>query len=316
VRKFVPSTSSLATLAGTSDFGGFSGDGFATSCILNEPQGIALDGSGNVYFSDTSNHRVRRIDVVSGMLTTVVGTTSVVFSMGFSGDGGQGTAAKLKFPYGLRFYAGHLYIADTGNNRVRRWDPGTGIVTTVAGGFWYSFHNDGEQATNAFLNSPRSVAFDGSGNMYIADSVSNRIRIVDSTSGVISTIAGNGFQGVMGDGGPATLAELNFPTDVAISGTILLIVDSGNNKIRQVDLVTRTISTFAGSGEWSVNGNANCRNDLVAATSTCLNNPTAIALDGLGNVYVSEVSNYRVRVVSAGHVSTVVGEGWAAIEVQ
>jgi trimeric autotransporter adhesin len=253
----------------------------------------------------------------TGMLTTIVGTPSIVFSMGFSGDRRQGTAAKLKFPYGLRFYAGRLYIADTGNNRIRRWDPSTGIITTVAGGFWYSFHNDGAQATNAFLNSPRSLAFDASGNMYIADTVSNRIRYVDAVTGVISTIAGNGFMGSSGDGGPATLAELNFPTDVLVTGSTLLIVDSGNNKIRQVDLLSGTISILAGSGQWSGTENANCKNDLVAATSACLNNPMAIAVDSSsGNIYISELSNYRVRVISGGYVTTVFGEGWAAIEVQ
>ena len=316
MRKFTPSSSTLVTLVGTIDFGGFNGDGVGTSCILNEPQGIAIDINGNIYFSDTSNHRVRKFNINTGMVSTVIGSTAVAFSMGFSGDGGDGSLAQLKFPYGLRFdSSGRLYVVDTGNNRIRRWDPNTGIITT-AGGFWYSYHNDGAQATNAFLNSPRNVAFDGSMNMYIADTVSQRIRFVDIATGVISTIAGNGFMGSSGDGGPATSCELNFPTDVIVVGSNLYIADSGNHKIRLVDLVTGVISTFAGTGQWSVTGNSACMNDLIAATNACLNNPTSIASDASGKIYISEMSNYRIRMISEGIISTIVGNGWAKIEVQ
>jgi len=214
---------------------GYSGDGgAATSAELNSPEDVALDGAGNLYIADFGNSLVRKVDV-NGTITRVAG--SVEGGAGFSGDGGPATAAQLDQPDGVALdKAGNLYIADSGNNRIRKVDL-AGIITTVAGSNQAGYSGDGGQATSAKLNFPLGVRADSAGNLFIADSNNNVIRKVDLT-GTITTVAGN-FElgaGYTGDGGAATSAQLSFPNYVSVDAAgELFIADDNNGVIRRVD---------------------------------------------------------------------------------
>jgi len=218
----------ITTVAGNGTQG-YSSEGFATGAELEQPTGVAVDSAGNLYIADNQNFCIRRVDN-RGIITTVAGNGT----QGYGGDGGPAADAELNYPAGVAVdSAGNFYIADARNNRIRRVDAG-GIITTVAGNGIQGYGGDGGLATSAELNYPAGVAFDASGNLYIADNGNNRIRRVD-TGGVITTVAGNGIQGYGGDGGPATGAELNYPAGVALDASgNLYIADIKNNRIRKV----------------------------------------------------------------------------------
>ena len=259
---------------------------------------MALDGSGNLYIADLGNHRIRKVDA-AGVISTVAGDGT----WGSSGDGGPATAAQLRRPYDVALDgAGNLYIADEFNRRIRKVDA-AGVITTVAGDGTEGFGGDGGPATAARLDSPSGVALDGDGNLYIADRGNNRIRKV--RSGVITTVAGDGTYGYSGDGGPATAALLNGPTDVAVDGAgNLYIADHDNDRIRKVD-PAGVITTVAGDGTEGYGG------DGGAATAAQLHWPRGVALDGAGNLYIADTSNHRIRKVdAAGVISTVAGGGY------
>ena len=288
VRLVDGATGTITTVAGTTSTG-FSGDGGpATTANLNSPQGVAVDGSGNLYISDTFNHRVRRVDAATGVITTVAGDGA----SGFSGDGGTATSASLKFPRGLAVdAAGNLLIADE-NHRVRRVDASSGIITTVAGNGTSGFSDDGGPATSASLNLPRGVAVDTSGNVYIADRSNHRVRLVDGATGTITTVAGTTSTGFSGDGGPATTANLNSPQGVAVDGSgNLYISDTLHDRIRRVDAATGVITTVAGDGVRGFSG------DGGPATSANLDRPGAVAIDASGNLFIAVGGNGRIRVV-------------------
>ena len=229
----------ITTVAGNVAFanrgslGGFSGDGGpATSAQVAAP-GVAVDASGNLFIADTNNNRIRKV-WASGIITTVAGNGA----QGFAGDGGPATSASLYNPNGVAVDAsGNLFIADELNQRIRKVSAG-GIITTVAGSgvigiIAGGFSGDGGAATSALLTRPAGVVVDTSGNLFIADSLNNRIRKV-SASGVITTVAGGGTGG-LGDGGPATLAVLGEPVGIALDASgNLFIADSGNERIRKV----------------------------------------------------------------------------------
>ena len=286
IRK-VNSAGVISTVAG-SGTSGFSGDGgAATAAQLNQPRGVALDGTGNLYIADWANHRIRKVDVSSGNISTVAGTGTA----GFSGDGGAATSAQLDNPYGVAVDgASNLYIADGGNHRIRKVNS-SGNISTVAGTGTAGFSGDGGAATSAQLDNPYVVALDGAGNLYIADGGNHRIRKVNS-AGVISTVAGSGAQGFGGDGGAATAALLNFPIDVAPDALgNLYIAEWVNNRIRKVDS-DGNITTVAGREQ--------------------LSNPQSVALDGAGNLYIADTGDHRIhKVDSAGVISTVAGSGTA-----
>ncbi len=186
----------------------------AASSQLSYPYGICSDISGNIFIANVFNNTIREIDVATGNINTIAGNPSMG---GSSGDGGFAVDALLRTPAGVcTDHQGNLYIADLGNNKIRKITASTGKITTIAGTTSAGFAGDGAMATDAKLNSPGGVAVDDSGNVYIADEKNNRIRKVSVLSGIINTIAGTGTGGFSGDGSPAITAQLDTPTSVAV----------------------------------------------------------------------------------------------------
>ncbi len=294
VRRFVPG-GAIATASGngTPQFGDTAK---AANAQFDNPDGLALDSSGNLYVADTLNHRVRKISP-SGTISTIAGSGV----QGYSGDGGVATAAKLSLPRGLALdVGGNLYIADSDNDRVRRVTPG-GTISTVAGTGVAGFSGDNGPATSARLNEPSAVAVDASGRLYISDTGNNRVRRV--TSGIINTFAGKGVSGATGDGGPAKNAALAAPRGLAVAGSDVYIADWANGKVRKVD-GSGIITTLAGIGIAGFAG------DGGPAIAAAMNGPRAVAVDGSRNVYISDAGNERIRRVDAnGLISTIAGVG-------
>ena len=288
----------ITTVAGTG-VRGYGGDGGAADqAQLSSPQGVAVDGAGNLYIADRDNHRIRKVDT-AGVITTAAGTGGGIFG-GYGGDGGAAVQAQLKSPRGVAADgAGNLYIADSGNYRIRKVDA-AGVITTAAGTGERGYGGDGGAATAAQLRSPMGVAVDGAGNLYIADENDQRIRKVDA-AGVITTAAGTGERGYGGDGGAAVRAQLDSPAGAAADGAgNLYIIDSGNQRIRKVD-AAGMISTAAGPGDAGDGG---------AAVQAQLRYPLGVAADGAGNLYIADSSNHRVRKVdAAGVITTAAGTG-------
>ncbi len=290
IRKVTASTGIISTVAGNAT-SGYSGDGSAaTSAALNNPKGLALDASGNIYIADFNNCRIRKVNVSSGIITTVAGNGTA----GNSGDGGPATLAKLYCPTSVSIDAGgNIYIADSYNHAIRKVTAGTEIISTVAGNGLRGFTGDGGAATTAQLYLPNGVSIDASGNIYIADRYNNRIRKVTAATGIINTVAGGGTGINIGDGSAATSAVLNYPNGLAIDGSgNIYIADQGTSRIRKVTGATGIITTVAGNGTVGYSG------DGGAATSAAINSPTGVVLDASGNIYFSEWNNYRIRKIT------------------
>ena len=261
----------------------------ATTTGLNLPVGLAVDRSGNLFISDTYASRIRRVDVDTGIISTVAGGGSTL------GDGGPATSARISFPRGVAVdEAGNLFIGDTIDNRVRRVDVVTGIITTVAGTGTYGFSGDGGPATQANLRWPRGVAVDRPGNLFIADSSNYRIRRVDARTGIITTVAGNGST-YSGDGGPATNAGIGFVEEITLDSVGNLFLGSSGNtnyaRVRRVDAFSGIITTVAGNGTVGFGG------DGGPATSAELDDPIGITVDNSGNLFIGDSANNRVREV-------------------
>ena len=276
----------------------FSDDGGpATSARLKSPYGVVVDASGNLFIADRENNRIQRVDKNTGIITTVAGN-------GHSGssldplDGGPATSATLSYPSGVAVdVEGNLFIADTFNNRIRKVEASTGIITTIAGNGIGNFGR---------LWGPVGLAIDMSSNLLIADRENNCIRRIITHTGNITIVAGTGSQGFSGEGGPATSAIFDKPFGVAVdtSGNIY-IADTNNHCIRQVDATTGNVTTVAGNRRGGFSG------DGGLATNASLKFPYGIIVDSSGNLLISDTENNRIRRVDARTriITTVAGNG-------
>ena len=285
------------TFAGTGKLG-YGGDGGpATDALLYLPRDVAVDSEGNVYVAD--EYRIRRIDT-QGVITTIAGTGECCYG----GDGGPATDAQLSANDVAVDATGNVYVAGYGH-RIRRIDT-QGVITTIAGTGRRGYAGDGGPATEAQFNDADDLAVDGAGNVYVADSRNHRIRRID-THGVITTIAGTGERGYGGDGGPATDAQLS-ANDVAVDATgNVYVADSDNHRIRRID-TQGVITTIAGTGERGYGG------DGGPATDAQLD-PSGVAADATGNVYVLDAENGRIRRIDAQGVITTLVPGPARVPV-
>src|ERR1700733_1849037 len=291
IRKVAPN-GTISTVAGTG-VAGFSGDGGpAIDAEINTPTGIRGDNSGNLYIADVGNQRIRKVDS-SGIITTLAGNGN----KGYGGDGGL--AINASFYNAVRVAidpSGSVLVADQSDHRIRRIAP-NGIITTIAGNgagtpVTGSFSGDRGAAINASLNNPTAVAVDGGGVIYIADQFNQRIRKI-ALDGTITTIAGNGNAGFGGDGGPAIAGMLNYPGGITVDAAGNLYVNDDLNFRTRMIAAKGTISTIAGSGTQGFSG------DGGAATAAALNGNFGVALDLLGNMYIADSTNNRIREVSA-----------------
>ena len=290
VRKVTPA-GIITTVAG-SGVQGFAGDnGPATAAELDSPAGLALDAAGDLYIADSHNHRVREVSSATGIIATIAGTGVA----GFSGDGGAAKSAQLDLPTALAFdAAGDLYIADTGNHRVRRIAATTGAIATAAGNGIEAFAGDNGPATAASIDSPSGLMLDAAGNLYIADTHNGRVREVSAATGVISTVAGAGVvggnvQSFGGDNGAATAAGLALPRGLTMDAAgNLYFADSANHRIRRIS-PTGVITTVAGQGMEAFAG------DNAPAVAASLDSPQSVAVSPAGLLTLADSANQRIR---------------------
>ena len=334
VRK-IDAAGTITTLAGTA-VRGYHGDGGpATAAQLDGPGGLAVDAAGNVYVVAAGNGLVRKIDA-AGTITTLAGTGT----RGYAGDGGPAAEAQLNYPSGVAVdAAGNVYVADSGNHRVRKIDA-AGTITTLAGTETWGYAGDGGPAAEAQLNSTRGVAVDAAGNVYVADSGNHRVRKIDA-AGTITTLAGTGTRGYAGDGGPAAEAQLNYPSGVAVDAAgNVYVVDAGNDRVRKID-AAGTIGTVrlgrADDLTWENGIAADAAGNLyvtyagrhvvwridTAGTGTRVAGTEAppeealalgwvggLEVDAGGNLYVADTAKHRVhRIDAAGVITTIAGTG-------
>ena len=287
----------ITTIAGNGT-PGYKGDGgFAPSAELDYPTGVCIDTSGNIYIADQGNYVIRKVNP-SGIITTVAGNGKA----GYSGDGGDAKLAEFNYIMGMCVdISGNIYLADYYNQCIRMINP-AGIITTVAGNGIQGFSGDGGPATAAELFKPNNVCVDTSGNLYIVDTYNERIRKVSST-GIITTVAGNGIQGYSGDGGLATAAALLVPQSVCVDLSGNLYIADGDSRIRMVNSAG-IITTIAGNGIPGFSG------DGGAANQAQINLPRGICTDIYGNLYIGDGSNARVRKITpSGLINTIAGNG-------
>ncbi len=293
---------------------GYRGDGEpAVTAALHGPAGLAVDARGDVYVADLRNHAIRRIAADDGKIETVAGCGEP----GFSGDGGSARRARLRSPEGVSVDAqGNVWIADSGNERVRRVDARTGAITTEAGTGDTVFNGFDGDPLAVNLNHPSGIAVDARGTIYVGDYGNDLVRVIEG--GRLSTLAGNGEPGYSGDGGPAGGARLNdvYGLGLAASGDLVL-VDSLNFAIRRVDRATRIISTLVGQGrpgpvedlcpapEAFLGGVGHAKGTIGSQVAH------GVDVDGQGNVFVADTGVHRIRMLHArsGRLLTVAGRG-------
>jgi DNA-binding beta-propeller fold protein YncE len=291
IRRVDAHTNVITTVAGCGEAGYSDDGGPATRARFNEPYGIVVDKAGNIYVADRHNHCVRRVDPASGVVTTFAGNGSA----GFSGDDGPASRAAMVEPNGLALDAAQtrLYIADVADHRVRVVDLATGIIWTFAGTGEPEHSGDGGPATAAGIHGARAVKVAVDGTVYILERQGSTLRAVEPHSGTITTVAGTGVKAYTGDNGPALAATFNAPKELAIDREgNLLIVDTENHAIRQVDIHTRTVVTIAGSGRQGGEG------DGGPARAAALDRPHGAAVAADGSIYIGDTNNHRIRKVA------------------
>jgi NHL repeat len=289
VRRIDLHTGVITTVAGNGA-PGYSGDGgAATRASLNQPYALQIDTAGDIYIVDRLNAAVRKVTAATGIITTVAGTGTP----GYSGDGGPGIRAQLREPNDCFLDGrGGLLIADVQDQRIRRLDLATGVITTFAGTGEKARAGDGRAAAAASILGARAVCMDRRSNTYICEREGNGIRQVDA-HGIMSTVAGTGERGYSGDGGPALAATWGAPKAIRCDHhNNLLVVDTENHAIRRIDAVTSIVTTIAG-------GHRGGDGDGGLATAAGLDRPHGCAIDAQGNLYIADSNNHRVRVVGA-----------------
>lgn len=284
----------------------FSGDSApAKDANLNNPGDVAIDASGNLYIADTANHRIRKVDT-AGVITTYAGNgTPCAVPTNACGDFGLATAANLKNPSSVVLdSSGNLYIADTGNHKIRKVDTGGNITTVVGTGAITDIGDGLPPATTINLREPEGLAIDSSNVLYISDTKHHKIKKLNGTT--ITTIAGDGSAGFIDDPSAPLVAEFNFPRALAVTpaGTKIYVADTGNNLIREI---TTGVKTFAGDNNFILTSGG----DGGQANLAGLNAPTGVGLDTLGNVFISDTNNNKIRKVniSTNVISTIAGTG-------
>jgi DNA-binding beta-propeller fold protein YncE len=294
----------ITTVVGTGERG-YAGDGGpAARALLNGPFDVGFDADGNLYFSDTFNHCIRRVDARTDIITTVAGCGEA----GYSGDGGSATRARFNEPYGIAVdKAGNIYAADRHNHCVRRVERASGIVKTFAGNGSSGFSGDAGPAAHAAMVEPNGLALDpAQSRLYIADVADHRVRAVDLDSEIIWTFAGTGEAGHSGDGGPAAAAGIHGARAVKVGadGTVYILERQGST-LRAVDPQTGIITTIAGTGAKAYTG------DGGPAIAAAFNAPKELTIDRDGNLLIVDTENHVIRRVDlcTRTVVTVAGSG-------
>lgn len=293
LHKVDAATGTVSTVVGTG-IQAPGGDGGAASSASVRPSDVAVDRFGNLYIADHYNHRVRRVDAATGNISTIAAIDGTYF--GFSGDGAAATAAQLYAPSGVAVdSADNVYIADLRNLRVRKVDAETGNIATVAGTGVRGFSGDGGPAVAAQLGIVHDVSVDAAGNVYVADYGNRRVRRIEAGAGTISTIADRGVLDLEGTG--------DGPLSVAADGFGNVYVAAGE-RVRRVEVATGVVSTIAGTGERGFSGDGSAA--VLARLSV-----SGVAVDEVGNVYIADYDNYRIRMVDAatGIIWTIAGTG-------
>lgn len=269
---------------------------------LVHPNGLALDGKGDLYISDIGSHRVLKLDS-RGRLIVIAGTGEG----GFSGDGGSATKARLFAPHDLAFDAeGNLLIADTYNHRVRRIDR-QGVITTVAGDGKAVYSSYGSAAPKNSLNNPQGIALDRAGNILVADTFNHVVRRIDR-HGAMTIFAGS-VAGYGGDGGPATEAQMNLPMAVTVAPDgAVYVSDAANSRVRRVSTDGK-IQTVVGFGPAQDTYGAGFAGDGGPPEKAKIFSATDLKFDAAGNLYISDSGNHRIRVVRGGIITTLAGSG-------
>lgn len=292
-----------ATVAGTGRPGSTGDGGPATAAEVNDPYGVVRGPDGALWFCEHNGHRIRRIDP-DGTIRTVAGTGE----RGHAGDGGPAAAATFNLPHEIRFDPdGHLFVADTGNNAIRRIDARTGIVTTIAGGPGRrGYAGDGGPAATADFRGPHSLQFDPAGHLYLCDVGNHVVRRIDRTTRLVTTIAGIGRPGPTPDGAPLAGTPLDNPRslDVDRDGNLWLVTREGNQMFR-LDLQAGFIRHVAGTGASGFTGHGG------PAKAATLSGPKGIALDAEGNVWLADTESHSVRLIDrhTGTIEWIAGTG-------
>jgi streptogramin lyase len=292
----------IETIAGNGEAVNSGDAGPATEIAVGEPFGVEIGPDGALYITEVKNHRVRRLDLGAGTISTVVGNGA----KGYSGDGGPALKASLNEPYEVRFDAdGNMFFVEMQNHIVRKVDVKNGQIETVAGTGKAGFRGDGGPAIKAMLSSPHSIALDGSGGLYIADIGNHRIRRVDLKSGVIETIAGNGGKQLPQDGGLARGNPILGPRALFINDGVLWIALREGNSVWRLDLETGRLVHVAGTGAAGYTG------DGGPAKEATFDGPKGIAVGPGGDVFVVDTENHAIRRIDGKSwiVSTVAGGG-------